>query len=614
MKKCILISAVLCSAWLTSCNREDDGINREENHETVSLMDGSIILNSHPNVRVTPMNSFPATGKGSMGIKSSVENDLTANDYRFKLVAQMGALTLEKDGTIVQATHVKISDIADNGTGFAYVSYNFKGNPNKGGVVVYKFIIHDGKLGNVKVDVTAEQSMEMSNAQINALDYYNGKLYMAGASNDPNFGYDPRTDRGNPSFFMVMELENNIFKEVDPAANAIVKLTSFQATSIRAVGNRIYVTTGDGTEGTKGGLYIYDAASYDQIAFIQADHARSVDVDETYIYLMQSENARVNKYDRDGNWVAELYNADNEAMQRDAKSEMLAWEKYLFVAENESGLRMLTKSGELNASLDRPGEDVDNDVTNSVAMNSDLKTSANGTTVQSNLLLLANGGKGIYWYDVMEDAEGKDRIVPCKDNSILGGTGSANYIASSGNIVFVADGLGGLKVLYIGIGSEEDIVPPPVVDPCPNVFKYDTFLKANGDDKGNPLNRKIGDVYFRAEGENLVVYLMSNQKINNSGVFFATSVDEFNKAGVMSGGGIVNGKMANMNAAKRTVIEGGVKFTFAKSDLPEGELLCIVYCSGAWGYGVPEGPSGSTGSGSNNNSQYINLGVITYCE
>ena len=617
MKRYALVLMILCSAWLTGCNKDDDGQIgiAPVDHRAISLMDGSIIINDHPNVTITPMNKFPvstSTGTKKLGVKSTdtdePNNELTGNDYRFKLVAQVS--TLKVDGVEVQATHVKITD-----DGYAFVSYNKRGGPHRGGVVVFKYIIQGSKLTDVNVKVTAISSIVMPKAQVNAIDLYNGRLYMAGASSDINFGYREARDRYNYAFFMVMELNSDMtFKEIDP--KAIKQLTSFQATSIRTLNDRVYVTTGDGTNGTVGGLYIFNASDYGLVKFISDKrYARSVDVDEANIFLMQSEPARVTKFDPEGNNEDLIYNTVNESMQKDAKSEMLAWDKYLFVAENESGLRMLFKeNGEVNGSLARPGDDPETEVTNSVSMNSDLKMSANGTMVQSNLLLLANGEKGIYWYDIIEDAHGKDRIVPCKDNSILGGTGSANFIASTGNIVFLADGLGGLKVLYIGIGSEEDIPAPPEVDPCPDAFKYDTFLKANGDDKGNPLNRRIGDVLFRVEGDNLVVYLLSNQKINNSGVFFATSVDEFYTAGVLSGGGIVNGKMANRNADKRTVIEGGVKFTFAKSDLPEGELLCIVYCAGAWGYGEPYGPSGSTGSGSNNNSQYIILGDVTYCE
>ena len=159
-------------------------------------------------------------------------------------------------------------------------------------------------------------------------------------------------------------------------------------------------------------------------------------------------------------------------MQKDAKSEILAWDKYLFVSENESGLRMLFKEdGEINASLDRPGEDPDNHVTNSVTMNSDRKKNYRGNDVESNLLLLANGTKGIYWYDVVQDADEIDKIIPCRNNSILAGTGSANFIASKGNIVFVADGLGGLKVLYIGFNKGD--TPPPVLPPaCDDYMSY----------------------------------------------------------------------------------------------------------------------------------------------
>ena len=614
MKRYALFLMILCGAWLTGCNKDDDGQIEPEKNREISLMDGSIIINDHPDVTITPMNKFPESTSAEtkrLGITTTSvdepDNDLISNDYRFKLVAQVS--TLKVDGVEVQATHVKITE-----NGYAFVSYNKRGGPHRGGVVVFKYIIQGNKLEDVVVNVTAISSIVMPKAQVNAIDFFNDKLYMAGASSDPKFGYHEARDRFNYAFFMVMELNPDMtFKEVDPTA--IKKLTSFQATSIRTLNNRISITTGDGTNGTDGGLYIFNASDYELIKFISdKQYARSVDADETNIFLMQSEPARVTKYDLEGNNEDLIYNTINESMQKDAKSEMLVWNKYLFVAVNESGLRMLLKeNGELYESLNRPGPDPETDVTNSVNMNSDLKMSANGTMVQTNLLFLSNGEKGIYWYDVIEDVDGKDRIVACKNNSILGGT-SANYIASSGNIVFVADGLGGLKILYIGVGSEDDTPTPPDDDPCPDPFKYDTFLKANGNDKGNPLNNKIGDVLFRVEGDNLVVYLLSNQKLNNTGVFFATSVDDFEKAGVLSGGGIVNGKMANRNADKRTVIDGGVKFTFAKSDLPEGELLCIVYCAGAWGYGIPYGSSGSTGNGSNNNSQYINIGVVTFCE
>jgi hypothetical protein len=234
-------------------------------------------------------------------------------------------------------------------------------------------------------------------------------------------------------------------------------LTSFQATSLKLANGKLLVATGDGTHETKGGLYIIDAKNRETLKFIEADNARSVDVDVAgNIYLMQAQHARITKYDADGNLLATVYNVPREAQQVGAKSEMLLWKgnkQYIFTALNESGLRMLDANMEngIIDYLDSPGEDIELDVTNSVSINTDLKKKSQGEDIQSNLLLLANGGKGVYWYDVnafTTDDQENDRIILCNNNSILEG-GSINYIASKGNIAFVADGSGGLKILYI---------------------------------------------------------------------------------------------------------------------------------------------------------------------
>jgi len=468
-----------------SCNKDDDGIITGK--DVVSLMDGSIIINNHPNVKITLLDVFPegkSTTDFSIKSKSTSNkstaadepvNGLRGHDYRFKLVAEMS--TLKVDGVEVQATHVKISD-----DGYAFVSYNERGEPHRGGVVVYKFTIHEGTLEKVKVDVVAVSSMLLRRAELSSLDYYNGKIYMTGASSESKLGYNFRKDGGNYAFFMVMELNpDKTFKPIDP--EAVIKLTSFQGTAIRALNDKVYITTGDGTNNTKGGLYIYDANDYSMINFISQspsgkniEHARSVDVDDNYIYLMQANHARASKYDLNGNIVGEIYNAPNEAMQRDAKTEILAWDKYLFVAENESGLRMLFKDGSgINDMLAAPNSlsddwDDENEVTNSVSLNSDLKKNSKGETVQSNLLLLANGERGVYWYDIMTDDDGKDWIISSSENSILYGTGSANFITSKGNIVFVADGLGGLKVLYIGFNSGD--TDEPITEGCNDFMPY----------------------------------------------------------------------------------------------------------------------------------------------
>ena len=476
--KRIAFLLVFCVGWLVSCDKDRDKKEEPSNNGPFERMNGSIVFNHRPDVKITKKNEFPesgpkepgfSTGRKRTGMTATAEDEsdpeLRANDYRFKLVAEMSTLTI--DDVETQATHVVITD--DN---HAFVSFNDRGNARKGGVIVYKYTIKDGPLKDVEVDVEAISLIRLARAEISAIEYHDGKLYMTGASTDSNLGYIGSVHRGNPAFFMVVELKSDktFNEDVDPVF--IEQLTSFQGTSIRVVNNRIYVTTGDGTEGTKGGLYIYNANDYSLIKFIDGkDNARSVDADGSNVFLMQAEPARVTKYDLDGNNGTVIYANKDESWQHHAKSELLAWEDYLFVAVNESGLRMLYKNGEINAALDRPGEDEERHVTNSVCMNTDPKKNDEGKLIQSNLLLLANGEKGIYWYDVMKGKgdDDTDYIVSNGSNSALGGT-SANFIASKGNIVFVADGLGGLKVLYVGFNPGD--VPPDPDPACDDFMNY----------------------------------------------------------------------------------------------------------------------------------------------
>ena len=516
MKKTFLFSMFLSAALFIGCNRENlDQEYVAPKEPPTELMGGAIIINHHPNVDIDRKNSFPEgreTSSTKVGAKSIEDGEqLRVNDYRFKLVSQMGTLHVKKNDKTyeAQASHVKI--LPEENGGYAFVSYNHKNTPNIGGLVVYKYTITgEQNLEEVAVDIEPVTSIETYYTQINAVDFDGQKLYIAGATDNPSILGFKRED---PAFFMVMELDaNKKFKPVDP--RAIVQLTSYQTTSIRYYDNRIYITTGDGTGKSPGGLYIYDANDYKLVnTILGKQHARSVDTDENGIYLMQANHARITKYNLDGSGEKEIYNKTGEATQKDAKSEILAWGDYLFVSQNETGLRMLFNSnGEVNESLDAPNKDAEcvgsdpncwyaeEDVTNSVSMNSDLKKTSNGKTVQSDLLLLANGRQGLYWYDIVKDQSGKDRIVAGNNNSILKETGSANFVASKGNIVFVADGLGGLKVLYIGFNAGKE--PPVAGDGCTDFMSY----LYNGTSQASTL-LPAGNSVFRANAHRITKQL-----------------------------------------------------------------------------------------------------------
>jgi hypothetical protein len=167
MKRFSLILMILCTAvWITSCDKDKGKKN------TVSLMDGSIIIDNDPDVTITSLNEtlvptpadpYLSLSRKRMGIKASAEDvpdDLRANEYRFKLVADINTLVI--DGVNTQATHVKLTDDE-----YAFVSYNRRGVGNdgdpghNGGVLVFKYTITEGTLETVKVDVKLVSSIKM---------------------------------------------------------------------------------------------------------------------------------------------------------------------------------------------------------------------------------------------------------------------------------------------------------------------------------------------------------------------------------------------------------------------------------------------------------------------
>jgi hypothetical protein len=215
-------------------------------------------------------------------------------------------------------------------------------------------------------------------------------------------------------------------------------------------------------------------------------------------------------------------------------------------------------------------------------------------------------------------------MVPAINNNALGGKGlSSNFIASKGNVVFVANGLGGLKVLYMGATKDPDW-------DCSYAFSATTYLRGKG--QGSTEENRVGDIIFVAEGENLCVYIFgigNGIQLKDIGCLLATSWDEIVASGVVdptSGAVPTDWKispsgMMDFNKQYRTVISekpAAVKFTFPKSFLDKlddlDNLICIISGSDGWGFGIPTSPSGTTGGDGVNNSMYFFLGNIDYCE
>lgn len=533
MKKYLWLVITFCSVSFFGCNKDEPGDTPVLPDSVEQIFEG-VYINNSPSIQPVSKNEYPkgsSTDEGDFGLTGLSEKSLKSTktvhpnddgtrgyDYRFKLVGEYQTLEvlLENGSTVeTQATHVKITDNAK----YAFVTYNTKGDPCHGGVVVFDV----SNIENPRVVST----LMTNSSEFSAVDYDGNKLYAAGATINPAFGYKGGS---NPAFVAAFALDNSM-KFINEAP-AYVMLTSFQGTSLKVTDNNVYVTTGDGTEGTQGGLYVCDK-DLKVLNFAAADNARSVDTDANgNVYVMQAETARVSKYDAGNNVFSPIYSNTDEAKQHHAKSEITVWKNYIFAAENESGVRMLVASdGTVNDQLVWPaGSDLENHVTNSVAFNCDRKSyMTEGTTFESNLLLVANGEKGVYWYDVKANKNNVDKIVMCNTNNIsFGDKLSANYIASRGNVVFVADGLGGLKILSITVDNGKPDDPEPV-DACTDF--YTNFYDTKGTYKLFPEGQSVFrsgaadpvKTYFTAENTQ---YVMKSIKVTGNTNLYISYIHE----------------------------------------------------------------------------------------
>jgi hypothetical protein len=353
------------------------------------------------------------------------EIDLTKN-YAFKLKAEVDPPVYE--GNTLQATHVTIKD------DYAFVTYNTRGSEWQGGIEV--FDVSD--IGNPVIISSAI----LANADVSAVDYADGKIYVVGATGD----YE---ERGfvSPAFLEVISLDASMaFEKVD----TIIDISSFAGTDIKVAAGRIFTTSG-----STGDLSIFNA-DYAKVGNEEIADARSVDANSDRLYVLQGQEGRVNVFElSDVNYV-ETYQVGGATIP-ESKSEIAVSDEYIFAALNDGGLSILNLDGSLKQSLPKPptpaGALDEHHVSNSVSLNGDL-------------VLIGNGESGIYVGGLITEKNDSLWMLGSMD---FGESKSANFVESKDNVIFVATGLGGLKILAISIdeGLPEDIEPS---DPCESLM------------------------------------------------------------------------------------------------------------------------------------------------
>ena len=316
-------------------------------------------------------------------------------DFELILAASLASPTL--DGQKLQAT-----SIVDYQGGF-FTTYNFRGDPYHGGI---DFV---GSNLSVRSQVIYKKS------NINNVAFEKNDIYIVGSTES----------EGVPAFIESIELKGNNF-QVDNVKQTF--LGGFAANSVVKINDGLLVTTGDNAE-NGGGLY-YVSDDLKILGYVALHDARWVLSENDVAYVGQGTPGKISIVDLSNMSVVNSYNFDG-AYEPEAKTTIELADGRLFVAGGPQGLLVLDAN---NGSL-----------LHQLMFDSQCTTDA--VSAEKGMLFISNGEGGAFvaTYDdknIQKEPELIGKLQFAENESV-------NHILYRSNMLYVASGLGGTKVVKI---------------------------------------------------------------------------------------------------------------------------------------------------------------------
>mgnify|MGYP006289278047 CR=1 FL=1 len=393
---------------IIGCTKEDQDISSDVIIEKDIVINNNLrslngrIMKMHHNVALVSITERMLKSGGYADDPNIEEN------FAFTLIAE--SLSPEYGGKTIQATHI---DIYNN---YAFVSFNMKGAEYLGGVQVFDVSIPENPM------IISEAILP--HIDVSSLQYFDNKLFLAGA-------YDPTVNDTTYATPAVIDILNLNATMQITGTDTIIDISSYVGTDI-SVGNLNGTTMIMCTAGDNGGVMIYNASTYSLEFEEDLPDARAIQLHDGKAHVLKNNPGEVIVYEN--NTMLDKYALPND-LTPDSKSELDVNGYGIFTAMNAGGLHYQKTNGTNFQHIPKPdveeGALEENFVTNSV-------------TVNDELVLIGNGGAGVYVGYVSEQRN--DSIV------LLGkmkfeGSESVNFVHSEDNLIFVASGLGGLKIL-----------------------------------------------------------------------------------------------------------------------------------------------------------------------
>ena len=415
------LSGILTACLLiAACDNADVPVLPDESNDRISITNNLSALNarvSYATQSIAVDNPTPTALRLPSAAKKAT--------ISFKLVSQVQPPTV--DGQLVQATSVTLTK-----KGAAVISYNMRGAPRLGAV---------DWINNSSDDHPSLTSgIIFADSDINAVNSDGDYVYTAVATNS--------VDHPFPA---VMERLKIKFRSTTLEDNVRVSLTSLAATSVLPVEKTVYATSGN-----TGGVYAFDAKKLKPIGEFPLHDARwvAMDEDNNRLVVAQGTPGTLSVF-KEGDFPGGSMNLLNTfpfpgANVAESKSTVEVVGGKAFIAAGPEGVQiMCLDDGSIIGSIPRPdpaslGLDPSVVVTNAVSVDEDL-------------MFISNGEAGIYVARGSEDFDKNN----CATQSItmlgklrFGDLQSANHVAYKKRYLYVAAGLGGVKVVKVKIGND----------------------------------------------------------------------------------------------------------------------------------------------------------------
>ena len=330
------------------------------------------------------------------------------------LIAEVDPPSIE--GQVLQATDVFIKNHV------AYVAYNMIGEPYQGAVDI--FDVRDEE------DPELISSMIFTDSDVNGLTFKDNHLYLAMATSREDFNSPAVVEK-------IRILNDQLTDEIET-----FDVPSWAATDVEVSSNHLFVTSG-----AEGGYVTVIKLSNDEVVFSHpVEDARGVDTDGEDVGVVAGTPARLVTFDYDSGDLVNDYSLSGASIDF-SKSTVEIHRKKAVLALGDGGTQIIClTSGELIEQIDPPVvDDLDPTLTVTNAVSTDSKT-----------IYMSNGEAGVYIAWTRDKFSSKDCDVD--DLQMIGqfrfdDLQSVNHVKVDGDYLFVAGGLGGLKILRI---SEDD--------------------------------------------------------------------------------------------------------------------------------------------------------------